>query len=140
MGYVTTIYAWHGASGSPIFSSTSNKVVAILSNGSTDHAKTTLSGAPVTVRPINAINNRYGITDYINGAKQERVITYLKSIKLSNSAADVRKTLNLYSDEKTLLGSTTLKRVMVEHETLEIRTEIKKFLEDKGMILGNDLE
>ena len=138
LAYVTSNYIAGGASGSPLLNLKNKKLVAILSNGNSPRPDE--DGSPGLARPIQMINAKFDIDGYLTGKKQERVITILQMLKVSTTAEDANKALNIFDLENTYLGLPTLKNIMLEHNSGEIRVLIKKYLEQKDYLLGSEEE
>ncbi len=95
------------------------------------------TGFPGVARPIHMIDAEFGLSDYISGAKAKRVKATLTTIQAATSRAQAAAALKDYLAERTFLGLTTLKRLMVTHSVPEVRVAILRVLENLKVIMAS---
>ena len=137
--YATSDYIFQGASGSPLLNADDLNLVAILSNGAGNPIPEI--GSPGLARPILTIDAEFGLSDYISGVKITRVRDALQKLQSAASLAQANVALDGYLREKTFMGLTSLKRLMLTHNNVEVRIAILKALEKMKVIVGSsDIE
>lgn len=133
--YSTSAYIYQGASGSPILQKQSMNVVAILSNGAGIPIPGV--GSPGIARPILLIDSEFGLSDYIDGTKMNRVNRILENLRSASSVEQATLALNGYRREKTFMGLNMLKRQMLTHPVTEVRLAIMRSLEKMKVLVGS---
>ncbi|WP_413582865.1 S1 family peptidase [Bdellovibrio sp. HCB288] len=138
LGYSTSVYLSGGASGSAMLNKATQKVVGLVSNAGIVEAGE--SGSPGIARPIQMINAKFGIEDYLNGSKEVRVTKILQMLKVSSNVTEAQKALNAFESERTYLGLNVMKSVMLSHQDFAVRKVIMQYLEKHELIMGPDQE
>ncbi|MBT4762741.1 MAG: hypothetical protein HOO06_13670 [Bdellovibrionaceae bacterium] len=133
--YATSAYIYQGASGSPILNPNTLSVVGLLSNGAGTPKRGI--GSPGLARPIHLIDLEFGLSDYISGAKQQRVKGLISKIQTTRNISIAKGLLEDYRLEKTYLGLKSVKNLMINHSSNGIRLEIMKILETMGFLVGS---
>jgi hypothetical protein len=127
-GVTSSMFINGGASGSPIIDIKSGKVVGLNSNGSATMAQGT-DGMPAVFRLLNLIERSFGITSYLNNAKQVRIEGYLTELRNANDANEAKNLLNKISEEKSFYGEAKLKVLSYSHPKVQVRKSIVKYID-----------
>jgi S1-C subfamily serine protease len=135
--YATSVYIYGGASGSALLNM-DGKIVALLSNG-TGNPGANHEGMPGLARPIEIIDQVFGLTDYLSGQKQARIKAIIQGLSTSQKISEAHALMEKYRGERTYLGAVALKQLMIAHANLDIRKEILSGLENAGIIRGDVL-
>jgi S1-C subfamily serine protease len=119
--YITSVYIYAGASGSPILNSNTLSLVALNSNGASAMG---VDGAPAIAQSIQEIDRIFGIYSYISGEKQRQVNEIIYRLSLSSSFEEAARLMDHYLGARTMYGRSRLKMIMTNSDSRDVRRAI----------------
>ena len=128
--YATSVFAGHGASGSPVVNADDYKVVSILASIVT----TNEDFAPTQSFPIHVIDYKFGLRDYISGNKQQRVDQLIAKLKTTAQVAEAEELLAALDKEKTLYGLSQINEQIRNHPERPISQLLFDYVKSKGLL------
>ncbi len=119
--YITSVYIYSGASGSPILNANTLALVALNSNGASSMGA---DGAPAIAQSVQEINRAFGVYKYLSGEKQRQVDVIIRKLSKASSFEAASQLLDKYLGAKTMYGRARLKMIMTNHDSRDVRRAI----------------
>lgn len=135
LNIMTNMDSAQGASGSPVFNARTNEVYGILfaSAFATDKGQG-CTGGKMVYRPMQEIEETYGISDYVSGQVQARVNQIVASLKTETTVSSYIHLLQQWRDQKTLYRLADLKSIYDKQKNPELKKAIESFLKNQGKL------